>query len=150
METTRRNFIQTAGWAAALLFAGGFGRAFGQKNGGGDLFEIPAEAYSSPIFSMSAKQLEPYIGSFFAMTSEDGRTIRLVLTEVNQLERSANTIRGYYGDTLSMIFEGPERHILVQGTYEVSGDGLSPFTALVVPTGRRQRQYELIINRVTR
>ena len=152
MKTTRRSFIQTLGSAFALTFAGGgvVSTAFGQKKPGGELFEIPAEAYSSPLFSMTAKQFESYIGHAFTAVSEQGQTIHLVLTEVNQLERQSNTLRGYYGDSYSLIFEGPERVLLLQGTYEMHADGLAGFAALLVPTGRRQRQYELIVNRITR
>ena len=152
MKTTRRSFIQTLGSAFALTFAGGgaLTTAFGQKKPDGELFEIPGDAYSSPLFSMTAKQFESYIGHAFTAVSEQGQTIHLVLTEVNLLERQSNTLRGYYGDSYSLIFEGPDRVLLSQGTYAINTDGLSGFTALIVPTGRRQRQYELIVNRITR
>ena len=152
MKTTRRSFIQTLGSAFALTFAGGAfaSNVTGQTKPDGDLFEIPAEAYTNPLSSMTAKQFDSYIGHSFTAVSQQGQTIHLVLTEVNLLERQPNTLRGYYGDSYSLIFEGPDRVLLTQGTYEMNTDGLSSFSALLVPTGRRQRQYELIVNRITR
>ena len=152
MKTTRRSFIQTLGSAFALTFAGGalVSDAFGQKKAAGELFEIPAEAYSNPLYSMTAKQFESYIGHSFTAVSEQGQTVSLVLTEVNRLERQQNTLQGYYGESYSLIFEGPDRVLLSQGSYEMNTDGLSGFSALVVPTGRRLRQYEVIVNRITR
>ena len=151
MQITRRGFIQTLGSAAALIAAGGtFGAAFGQKKGRDVLFPIPVEAYSDPLFSMTAKQFEALLGQQFTVTLEDGDTIALTLTEVNTLDLIENTSGGYYGEVFSLIFEGSQRKTLSQGRYEMMVDGLAAFSALVVPTGRAQRQYEVIINRLSR
>lgn len=150
MHITRRNFIQSATLASAFLVSGGGLRAFGQKGDVPELFPVPAEAYGDPLLSMTPKQLEQYLGHVFTARAADGRTIQLVLTEVNVLVRPENSMRGYYGDCFSMIFEGPERYKLTQGNYELVTDGLNQFTALVVPTGRQQKQYEVIVNRLTR
>lgn len=148
---TRRGFIQTLGSAAALIAAGGtFGAAFGQKKGRDALFPIPVEVYSDPLFSMTAKQFETLLGHLFTVTSEDGEAIQLTLTEVNILDLMENSSRGYYGEVFSLIFEGSKRQTLQQGRYQVIVDGLAAFSALVVPTGRAQRQYEVIINRLGR
>jgi hypothetical protein len=69
---------------------------------------------------------------------------------VNSLEYQRNTINGYYGESFSLIFEAAPKTKLPQGRYEMTTDGLPGFTALVVPTGRRQRQFEIVINRITR
>lgn len=151
MQITRRGFIHTLGSAAALIAAGGtFGTAFGQKKGRDVLFPIPIEVYSDPLFSMTAKQFEGLLGQQFTVTLEDGETIPLTLTEVNTLDLLENTSRGYYGEVFSLIFEGSQRKTLLQGRYEMMVDGLAAFSALVVPTGRAQRQYEVIVNRLSR
>ena len=151
MQITRRGFIHTLGCAAALFATGGtFGPAFGQRKRRDVLFPIPVEVYSDPLFSMTAKQFDALLGQPFTLTSEDGETIQLTLTEVNTLELLQNSSRGYYGEVFSLIFEGSKRQTLQQGRYEMMVDGLAPFSALVVPTGRAQRQYEVIINRLGR
>ena len=151
MQLTRRGFIHTLGSAAAIFAAGGkLGSAFGQSKDGDVLFPIPVEVYSDPLFSMTAKQFETFLGHVFTATSEDGESIALTLTEVNPLELLQNTTRGYYGEVFSLIFEGSKRQTLLQGRYQMMVDGLAVFSALVVPTGRAQRQYEVIINRLGR
>lgn len=150
MQITRRTFIHSATLASAFLISGNGLQAIAQKSDVPELFPIPAEAYADPLLSMTAKQLDQFIGQHFIVSVSDGRKIELVLTEVNDLTRLENSTRGYYGDCFSMIFEGPGRTRLTQGKYEFAADGLPSFTALVVPTGRRQREYEIVINRLTR
>lgn len=149
MQFTRREFVQAACASAMMIAGGGLTKAFGQKETG-ELFPVPPEAYADPLFSMTAKRFEPFIGNSFTVRLDEGRSVRVVLTEVNSLERSQNTIRGYYGDCFSLIFEGPKKNAFDQGTYEMQIDGLADFSALLVPTGQGRRQYELIVNRVGR
>ena len=151
MEITRRSFINSIGVATAFSVAGvNLTTVLAQKKNRDGLFLIPPEVYSEPLYSMTAKQFEVYIGNLFTVTDRDGRSVQLVLTEVNVLDQSGNTIRGYYGECFSLIFEGAGRRGLDQNTYEMRTDGLANFDALLVPTGRAQRQYEVIANRVTR
>ena len=150
MQITRRNFIQTLGSAGVFIAAGGATAVFSQRRVRTDLFPIPAEVYSEPLYSMTANQFEPLIGQAFSATAADGVTAELVLAEVNRLELQANTLRGYYGEVFSLVFEGSRRERLAQDSYEIHVDGLPNFTALVVPTGRVRRKYEIIINHLTR
>jgi hypothetical protein len=151
MKITRRSFIQSAGGAAALLVAGSvLPTALGQQKARNELFPIPPEVYPEPLFSMTAKQFEQFIGHSFSATPEGRRSVPLVLTEVNLLEYQQNTINGYYGESFSLIFEAQQRLTLSQDRYEMRTEGLPDFSALIVPTGRRRRQFEVIINRITR
>jgi hypothetical protein len=146
----RRNFLHSLTVAFTFAAAGGVNEVFAQKAGRGLLFPIPAEAYSNPLFSMSARQLEALIGREFTITASDGTSVGLVLKEVNSDERKTNAIRGSYGESFSLVFEGDEKLQLNQDIFDFAVDGMQPFSALVVPTGRRRKQYEIVINHVTR
>ena len=150
MKITRRQFIHATCASAMFISTGSLSAALGQKAVSEELFPIPAEAYSEPIFSMTSKQLRAFLGSHFTATPESGKVTRLILTEVNQLERSQNILRGYYGESFSLIFEGEAPRPLGQGVYVMRTSGLDSFSALVVPTGRDRTQYEIIVNHITR
>lgn len=149
MQISRRNFLQTTGAAAAFFVSSGALGALGQRKGG-DLFPIPAEAYSEAIFSLTAKQAEAFLGATFTATSAGGRTVRLTLTRVNPIQRESNALRGYYGESFSLIFESQQRLNLSQGIYRLTGGELDLQSVLVVPTGLDRRHYEVVINHLTR
>ena len=149
MEISRRNFLQTvSATAAALAITGGGLRAFGQQKG--DLFPIPPEVYSETIFSLTAKQAEALLGTTFTATLAGGRTVRLTLTRVNPIQGDGNTLRGYYGESFSMIFESQQRLSLAQGTYRLTSGDLDMTSVLLVPIGLDRKQYEVMVNHVTR
>ena len=149
MQISRRNFLQTAGAAVTFAVAGGSSRMFAQR-GSGELFPIPPEVYSEAIYSLTAAQAQALIGTSFTLTLAGGRTVRLTLTQVNPLERQANILRGYYGESFSLVFETPQRLQLAQGIYRVTGEGLDLPAVLLVPTDRARRQYEIVVNHLTR
>ena len=155
METTRRNFLQTTAAAVTFVLASGGLRAFGQQPPD-DLFAVPGEAYSDPLFSLTMRQAEALLGTPFTTTVVDertlagARTVRLILTEVNPLERKGNSARGYYGESFSLIFVTQQRVLLGQGAYRLSGGGLTLDDVLLVPTGIAHDKYEVIVNHVTR
>ena len=148
MHTSRRNFLRTTTAALTFVVAGGGSRAFGQKRPV-DLFPVPAEAYSDPIFSLTFSQAEALVGTTFTTIGASGRPVRLILTAVNSLERKANGIRGCYGESFSLIFEGQKKTTLDQGVYRLSGGGLEFDAVLLVPTGIARDKYEVIVNHVT-
>ena len=150
MYTTRRTFLRTLGAATAFVAGGGISAISGQKRSSPDLFDVPPEAYSEPLFSATAKEFDGLIGRTFTAKAANGSSLTLVLTEVNQLERMGNTTRGYYGESFSLILESKGKRVFGQDVYEVSGGGLEPFTALIVPTGLSQKKYEIIVNHLTR
>ena len=149
MHITRRKFLQTGSAAAAFLVAGGLNSVSAQDKTGA-LFPIPPEVYSQPLYSMTAKQFFDLRGRNFTAVSADGKVSRIVLVEVNVLERMANSTSGYYGESFSLIFESRGKDLLPQNVYELQGSGIEPVPVLLVPTGRASRQYELIINHLTR
>lgn len=149
MEISRRNFLRTAGAAVAFGVASGGLRVIGQQRSGG-LFPLPPEVYSEPLFSLTARQAEALLGTTFTATASGGRSVRLTLTEVNPLERQANTLGGYYGECFSLVFESPQRFKLTQGIYQITGGGLDMHSVLMVPTGMERRKYEIIVNHLTR
>ena len=150
MQTDRRNFLRTIGAAAAFTAAGGLRSAIGQDKDPSETFPIPPEAYSSLLYSLTSKQMETFIGQTFTAVSSTGRSVRLTLTEVNVLERFGNTVRGYYGECYSLIFEGGGKAKLTQDVYDMHVNGLENFSALMVPTGLASRQFEIVVNHVTR
>ena len=146
MKITRRNFVQTFGSAAAItVSAGGLQNVLGNvKAGSGE------QAASKTLFSMKPSQLKPFVGRVFTATCADGQTAELVLSEVNGVRRGANTGRGYSGECFSVIFNGRGGKRLGQGVYTMRSASLDEFMALIVPTGRRTKEYEVIVNRLKR
>lgn len=151
MQITRRNFLHSIGAAGALAVSGGLvPSAFAQQTSREHLFPIPPEAYADGLFSVSAKQFRALIGQSFSVASEACDSALLVLTEVNTHERLENALQGYYGDSFSLIFEVRGKRSIPQSTYEITGPGISTLSILLVPTSRRLREYEAVINRLTR
>ncbi len=151
MQITRRIFLQNVGAALALATAGaGVTRVIGQKSDSPDLFPLPAEVYSQPLYSMTAKQFEGFVGREFSFLSPEGIEAALVLTEVKLIDRLRNTTRGYYGESYSLIFESSGKKKLEQATYDLRAEGLETFSALMVPTDLSRERYEIIVNHLTR
>lgn len=152
MHITRRNFLRNIGAAITLTaFGGGLQNIFGQTDETSGTFPIPVETYSQPLYSMTAKQFEQYIGrEFTASLPDEGGTINLILTEVNPIERLPNTTRGFYGESFSLVFENRGKRRLAQDTYDIRTQGLEQFSALLVPTDRLMKRYEMVVNHLTR
>ena len=149
MFLSRRTFIHSLGATLALAAFVDVKSVIAQK-GQQDLFPIPVETYSEPLFSMTLQQFEAIVGQRFTVLSPDGVSTELTLTEVTRIEPMTNTIRGFYGESYSLIFVNSRKERLIQDIYEFQTEGLSQFSALLVPTDRAQRQYQVIVNRVTR
>lgn len=152
MHITRRNFLHNIGAALTLTaIGGGLQNIFGQKDETPVTFPIPIETYSQPLYSMTAKQFEQYIGrEFTASLPDEGGSVTLTLSEVNPIERLPNSTRGYYGESFSLVFEKRGKHGLAQDIYEIRTQGLEQFSALLVPTDRLMKRYEMIVNHLTR
>lgn len=147
MKITRRNFVQVFGSAAAIIVSGGgFTSALGSTAGRSPHFS----STSKTLFGLNSTDAEILLGRPFTATSPDNKTFQLVLTEVNNLARKANAQRGYSGESFSMIFEclGGER--MPQGVYQLGAPEMGEVPALIVPTTRDSREYEIVVNHVTR
>lgn len=67
MHITRRNFLQNIGAATTFIaIGGGLKNISGQKTETPGTFPIPVETYSQPLYSMTAKQFEQFIGREFS------------------------------------------------------------------------------------
>ena len=151
MQISRRDFVRSVGIGACAVYLNGNGIAFGQRGPKGTFFPIPAEAYTDPMYSMTAKQFEGHLGRSFVIRFENGNSCEAVLTEVNVAEKLQNSLTGVYGEGFSLIFEIKNDEVrLKQDVYIVSAPGIQTFSPLIVPTGRLSRQYEVIINHLTR
>jgi hypothetical protein len=76
--------------------------------------------------------------------------VDLVLAEVTSISRKTNLKRGYSGECFSAIFKSRGEEALSQGVYEMRAAGLNNFSALLVPTGRKRAEFELVVNHLKR
>lgn len=134
---------------AALAFgaAGRVGLFAQDKRGGQDLFAVPLNAVTD--FYLTSKHFEPLVNTCFeVVTGQMG--FQLTLKEVAELASKANQFRGYYGESFSLMFEGPRNASLVAGTYEFKHERLGEFSLFVSPVGKSGTDYEVIVNRIRR
>jgi hypothetical protein len=149
MKLTRRNFVQILGAAAAITTVDGcLNSALGQNSALANLSAIPAAGKSHTLLSMNADQARAFIGRAFVVKASDGVSTEIILSEVNKINRRANSARGYSGECFSLIFKSRRNPPFAQGIYEMQSAGVDQFSALLVPTGRRGREYELVVNRL--
>ena len=147
MKITRRNFVQVFGSAAAMIVSGGgLTSAFGRAVSKNSLFS----SSSKTLFGMKVSDVELLLGHSFTATAADGTRSELVMTEVNNLVRKANSTRGYSGECFSMIFECLGGKNIQQDVYQVASPEMDEVSAMIVPTTRDNREYEIVVNRVTR
>jgi hypothetical protein len=144
MKITRRNFVQALGTTMAIAVSGsGVKSAFGLATGDG-------ASGANTLFKMSAAELKHFIGRRFVASAVDGRQVDLILTEVNNVNRLANSKRGYAGECFSLVFRGSGKEGLAQGVYDMKSAGVDGFSALLVPTSRCHREFEMVVNRLAR
>lgn len=147
MKFTRRNFVQALGAAAAITAVDGcLNTALGRSSTATDLFTTPVGGKLQTLFSLKADQARSLIGRAFVAKTPDGMTAEMVLAEVNKINRRVNSARGYSGECFSLIFKSRRNKGFAQGIYEMQSAGMDQFSALLVPTGRRGREYELVVN----
>jgi hypothetical protein len=142
MKISRRNFVQTLGAAAAITISGGGVNALAKARS--------SFLDSNTLLSMNANEIKGFVGKRFAAKSLDGSTVDLVLAEVTSISRKKNLKRGYTGECFSAIFKSGGDEALSQGVYEMRAAGLNNFSALLVPTGRKRAEFELVVNRLKR
>jgi len=151
MHITRRNFLEGAIAAGFTLAVVGNGNSvYGQK-ATRDFFPVPVEVYSQPLYSVTAKHFEALVGQIFSVSTAEGDVQNLILTQVKQNESLRNRVLGSYGESFSLVFENGsrDRSVLTQGVYQVSGNGME-FELLVVPIGPEKKQYQVVINHLSR
>lgn len=148
MKITRRNFVQSLGTVAAITVSGaGINSALGFEKLDGKSNRVPS---ATGLFAMTESQVRKLVGRSFIAVPTEGENVELVLTEVNSVGRPVNSKRGYSGNCFSAIFKTRRNGSLDQGIYEMKSAGVDRFSALLVPTGRRGREFELLVNNLSR
>jgi len=148
---TRRNFIQLFGMTAiAGLTINSPINILGQ--GSGDLFRIPSESMTDPVFSFTSAHFTPFINDNFAVRSniESFKTTPLRLIEVEILERKENLAMGFTGESFSLLFSGPFPENAVGHLFELSHPSLGVFTLFLVPVGKEPNRYQAIVSHLKR
>jgi hypothetical protein len=145
---TRRNFIQTLGFAAiagASLNIGG--TAFGQTLKSDDLFSLPPESLSNPVLSFTSAHFTPFIGTDFQIRQEGKRrTETLKLIKVDEIQRKDNLAKGIQGESFSLMFSNTRETQLAGQSFEFSHPALGAFTLFLSPVNKEPNQFEAIIN----
>jgi hypothetical protein len=145
MKITRRNFVQSLGTVTAITISGaGINSAFGKE------YAVGTGPSPRGLFAMSESQVRRLVGRSFIAVRADGKNVELLLAEVNSVARPANLKRGYSGNSFSAIFKPKGEGSLDQGIYEMKSSGVDGFSALLVPTGRRRSEVELLVNNLSR
>jgi hypothetical protein len=136
MDRTRREIIGAAAAATAgILFPGS---AFGREQS--EVLAVPPEARRSSWLGRR--------GGAFTVERPDGGRVELRLRTVGDLATASATGLGGHECAFSLVFEGPRRPALSQGTYDVWGFGFGALSLFLVPVGQaRARQlYEAVFN----
>ncbi len=144
MRIDRRKFVQSLGAAGALAVSGN-----AVATAVANAADVPATSPTG-LLAMKESEVRRLIGRSFIATSAQGHPVELVLTEVNGLQRKANTKVGYSGECFSAIFKNHQRVTLDQGIYEIRGATSGKFSALLVPTDRHRTDFEIIVNNLKR
>lgn len=105
------------------------------------LFRIPERALTD--FYLTSKHFEPLLESTFLVGKSKMR-----LVQVTDLSNKTNSLSGFYGDSFSLVFEGPAD--IPAASYLVKHPAIGGFPFLVNPAGKRSGVYEIVVNRIRR
>lgn len=147
---TRRDFIQLFGVTAiAGLTINSPVNIFGQ--GAGDLFRIPSESMTDPVFSFTSAHFTPFINDNFAIRSNESfKRTPLRLIEVEILERKENLAKGFTGEIFSLLFRGSLPENIAGELVELSHPSLGVFMLFLAPVGKEPNRHEAIISHLNR
>jgi hypothetical protein len=147
---TRRDFIQLFGVTAiAGLTINSPINIFGQSSG--DLYRIPAESMTDPLFSFTSAHFTPFINDNFAVRSNESfKTTPLRLIEVEILEHKENLAKGFTGESFSLLFSGSHPENVAGDMFEFSHPSLGVFTLFLAPVGKEPNRYQAIVSHLTR
>ena len=116
------------------------GSVFSQKRGrADDLFPVPASAFTD--FYLTHSHFEPLINTSFQIGG-----VQMTLREVTKLAYRSNELRGYYGESFSLLFEGPNGRM--SGIHQLRHPALGEFAFFINSVGERGTSYEIIVNRI--
>jgi hypothetical protein len=161
MKKSRRQFLKSATIVAvAAAIPQTLEKVVGAQpitSTNSDLFPVPIEAETDPLYNYRRSSFQPYVNSIFEVSNggawvpltlstvadtgipESGKKKRQVTTDVTQEHR------------FSLLFLGSMDTPLRQDTYNIRHAALGSFRMLLVPVLTRVRDgysYEAIINRV--
>ena len=87
---------------------------------------------------------EPHLNSVFTLLLEDEALLPLTLVEVSTLHGDPGAARAPF----CILFEGPQKPVLVQGIYPLQHAQLEPMSLFLVPVGPGDQcmRYEAIFN----
>jgi len=135
MKPSRREALKAAGMAAA-----------------GTLLPMPTfgleGAADSSRAEASRSAWSSQLGSSFWVRPRNAPAIELRLESVGDLPSAEAAGVAGHERSFSLLFEGPLRPRLRQGTYELSGFGSRPLALFLVPVdrARTEQRYEAIFN----
>jgi hypothetical protein len=137
MHRSRRELIKTAVVATAGILLPG--RSFGGER-------RPAARAGRPETRRSA--WADRIGGSFSVERPDGRRVELRLRGVTDLASAETAGLVGHERAFSLVFEGPGRHALPQGTYDIWGFTHGWVALFLVPVDIPQgrQRYEVIFN----
>jgi hypothetical protein len=142
---SRRNFIKFG----ALSTIGGFalgipGKLFGKTPGAGglNLLSNSASIYTSKSFA-------PFVNTNFQIRHEDIEGYKnLRLLEVKDLNNQANNLKGFTGESFSLLFKSTNTGQIEGKVYAVSHDSLGEFSLFIAPVTIEPDHYEAVIFRL--
>lgn len=116
----------------------------------GSTFAVPAFARRDGLSRLDWDSFLPYVGTGFAFTDGGGRSVALNLADIVEYRTPRSKAAA---DKLSftLIFRGPSRKGLPEGTYSVEHFALGKFDLFIAPgaTSGKQQAYRAVVNRVS-
>ena len=149
---TRRNFIQMFGLTAVAGLSFNLAdQAFGQMAQVDDLFQIPGESMSDPVYLFTSNHFKPLIETDFQIRQEGSRRADLVrLIEVKEHQSKTNLQKGVQGDSFSLMFYNSRGLKITRSQFEFNHEVLGKFSLLITPVSLEPNYYEAIINHLRR
>jgi hypothetical protein len=88
------------------------------------------------------------VGETFSVHRRNGLPIELRLHSVEDVASADTAALAGHDSAFSLLFEGPRRPVLRQGTHELWGFGATPLGLFLVPVDHAQteQRYEAIFN----
>lgn len=145
---TRRNFIEMFGLTAvAGLSLTPIGKAFAQTAQMDELFLIPGESMSDPVYLFTSSHFKPFINSDFKIGQEGSRrTDSLRLIEVKEHQSKTNQQKGVQGESFSLLFYNPRGLKITRSQFEFDHEVLGKFSLMVTPISLEPNYYEAVVN----
>ncbi len=108
---------------------------------------------NTTIDQLKLETFAPLVGSKFRVYTEAAAFIEVELMEATEFRGHGDKPApgtGVIQESFSVIFDGPDKRFLPQGTYVFEREGLGRFELFIVPVGRKPGafQYQAVFNRL--